>query len=104
MGELAGPSLLQVVLSLYGYFLPLMLYAAWSTLAFWDLGRREDLGAGARLGWTVAVLGVPFLGALAYHLGGGSRVPSSVRGTVVLGGIGLVVVVLLAGRLVGGAA
>ena len=43
MSEIPLPSIFHTLLSMYGYFLPIMLYAAWSTLAFWDLGRREDL-------------------------------------------------------------
>ena len=102
MSEIPLPNLLQVVMSLYGYFLPLMLYAVWSALAFWDLGNREDLSRGASLGWVLAILLIPFLGALAYHLVGGSKVPGSVRTAVVGGGLGVVVAVLLIGRMIGG--
>ena len=37
MGETATfplPTSFQILVSMYGYFLPFMLYAAWSTLAF----------------------------------------------------------------------
>jgi hypothetical protein len=101
MSEIPLPSVLQVVVGLYGYFLPLMLYAAWSTLAFWDLGRRTDLSRGAAIGWTVIILLVPFLGALAYHVIGGSKVPRPVRGVAVGGGLAVFVLALLVGRLLG---
>ncbi len=102
MSEIPLPSGLQILMSLYGYFLPVMLYAAWSTLAFWDLGRREDLSKGAVLGWVMVILLIPFVGALAYHVIGGSQIPRSLRAAVVGGGLGLFAVVLLVGNLIGG--
>jgi hypothetical protein len=102
MSEIPLPSVLQIVVSLYGYFLPLMLYAAWSTLAFWDLGRRDGLSKGAAIGWVLVILLIPFLGALAYHVVGGSQVPRSVRAAVVGGGLGVFAIVLLVGSMIGG--
>jgi len=99
MSEFALPTVLQVAVSLYGYFLPLMLYAAWSTLAFWDLGRRTELSRGAAYGWTAAVLLLPFVGALGYHLIGGSQVPAAVRRMAVGGGLAVFALSLLAARL-----
>lgn len=102
MSEIPLPSGLQILMSLYGYFLPVMLYAAWSTLAFWDLGRREVLSKGAVLGWVLVILLIPFVGALAYHVVGGSQIPRSLRAAVVGGGLGLFALVLLVGNLIGG--
>lgn len=102
MSEIPLPSALQVVVSLYGYFLPLMLYVVWSTLAFWDLGRREDLSKGTTTLWVMVILLVPFLGGLAYHLVGGSQVPRVVRTAVVGGGLTVFAVVLAIGSLIGG--
>jgi len=59
------PGYLQMLLALYGYLLPLLLYVVWSTLALWDLGRREGLSAGAVWLWALAVFLLPFAGALA---------------------------------------
>ena len=59
MSEIPLPSGFQIAVSLYAYFLPLMLYAAWSTLAFWDLSRRSDLSTGATIGWIAAILLLP---------------------------------------------
>lgn len=103
MSEIPLPSGWHVLLSLYGYFLPIMLYAAWSTLAFWDLGRREQLSRGAAFGWMAVVLVVPFFGALAYHVVGGSTVSKPLRAAVVGGGLALVALVLVVGSLLGGA-
>ena len=104
MSEIALPSAFQIAVSLYAYFLPLMLYAAWSTLAFWDLSRRSDVTSGATFGWTAAILLLPFVGALAYHVAGGSGIPRPLRTTLVAGGIGLFGAALLIGQLLGTAA
>ena len=34
------PANLQMILGLYAFLLPLLLYVVWTTLALWDLGRR----------------------------------------------------------------
>jgi hypothetical protein len=96
------PSTWQTLLNLYGFLVPFMLYAAWSTLAFWDIGRREGLSRAGAIGWIAAVLLAPFAGAAAYHLLGGSRVPGHLRAAIVGGGIAFYVLVLIVGSLVGG--
>lgn len=101
MSEIPLPSALSIVMSLYGYFLPIMLYAVWSALAFSDLGRRQ-IARGVALGWVAVILLVPFFGALAYHLVGGSTVPKSLRSMVVGGGLVCIVLALVLGRMVGG--
>lgn len=100
MSEIPLPSGLSILMGLYGYFLPIMLYAAWSALAFADLGRRQ-IARGAALGWVAAILLIPFFGALAYHLIGGSTLPKSLRGIVVGGGLLCFALALVVGRLVG---
>ena len=101
MSEIPVPSALSIVVSLYGYFLPIMLYAVWSALAFSDLGRRQ-IARGVALGWVAVILLVPFFGALAYHLVGGSTVPKSLRSMIVGGGLVCIVLALVLGRMVGG--
>lgn len=99
----SSPTTLQMLLGLYGYLIPILLYVLWSTLALYDLGRREDLGTGALWGWTAVVFLVPFLGALLYLLIGGARLSSQSRMIGVLGGAGVYAVVLaLAGALSSG--
>ena len=71
---LAGPSFLQMLLGLYGYLLPLLLYVVWSALALWDIGRRRELGTGAVWGWVLAIFVLPVIGAAAYLLAGGSQI------------------------------
>jgi hypothetical protein len=100
----ADPSLLQMLLGLLGFLLPLVLYAVWSTLAFWDLGRRDGVGTAAVWGWALAIFVLPILGALAYLLFGGSRLPRQLTLAAVGGGALIYVAVLALGTAVGGIA
>jgi hypothetical protein len=96
------PSVLQLVLGLYGYLLPLLLYTLWTTLALWDIGHRKDLSPGAVWGWTLIVFLLPFLGPLVYLSFGHSQVGRTLKLVSVAGGAGLYVAVLLVGWTVGG--
>jgi hypothetical protein len=75
MGIPLGP-LGSTLLGLYAFVLPLALYAAWISIALWDLIRRE-LSDRRRIGWMALVLALPVVGPVAYFgLGGsGSRAP-----------------------------
>ena len=85
--SVAASSWWALLISVYGYVLPLVLYAAWVSVAAWDLVRRADLSAGGRAGWLVAILLVPVLGPVAYFAAGRSPIPASMRATLVAGGI-----------------
>jgi hypothetical protein len=92
-----------VLFGRYDYLLPFVLYAAWVSLALWDLARRDDLGRTATIAWILVVLVVPFLGVLAYHIAGRSpRLPGWLRATVVAGGIASYLLVLAVGAMLGG--
>lgn len=84
-----------LLVGLYGYVLPLVLYTAWVSVALWDLVRREGLATGARIGWMLGVLLVPLAGPVGYLAFGGSPIQRSVRVTLVAGG--LVAYLLFAG-------
>jgi hypothetical protein len=96
------PGNLQMVLGLYAYLLPLLLYVVWSTLALWDLGQRESLSGGAVWLWAFAVFLLPFVGALAYLFIGGAAVAPRTRLVAVGGGAALYALVLVIGAGVGG--
>ncbi len=99
----SSPTTLQMLLGLYGYLVPILLYVMWSTLALYDLGRRDDLRTGALWVWAGAIFLVPFGAAVLYLLVGGSRLSSQSRMIGVLGGAGVYAVVLaLAGALSSG--
>ena len=81
-------SIASVLLGLYAYVLPLALYAAWISIAMWDLIRR-DLSDGRRIGWMALVLVVPLVGPIAYFAFGGSAISRNVRLFLVLGGMAI---------------
>lgn len=97
-----APSTAQLVLGLYGYLLPLLLYVLWSTLALWDLGRRSDVRPALVWGWTFGVFLLPFIGPAAYLLFGGRILPRPVRLAAVGGGLAVYLIVLVLGAGLGG--
>ncbi len=55
----------------YGSLLVAAVVVLWLVLwvgAVVDILRRRDLGVGAKLGWIVGVLVLPFIGLLVYSL------------------------------------
>jgi plastocyanin len=99
-GVLLG-SVTSVFFGLYAYFLPFVLYAAWVTIALWDLA-RGGRGKGAVIGWSAVILLVPFLGVILYYVSGRSSIPAWQRWTLVAGGLGAYLMILIAGALIGG--
>jgi Phospholipase_D-nuclease N-terminal len=95
------PGSLQMLLGLYAYLLPLLLYALWSTLALWDLGHRDELTPPVVWLWALAIFALPFLGALAYLFLGGSRLAPRVR-MLALGGSAAYLLILALGASIGG--
>ena len=87
----------EVLLGFYMYYLPLALYAAWLSVATWDLVRRSDLRSRTRIGWMAVIYLIPVLGPLAYYLFGKSEIPRSTRYALVIGApiVYLLVAVLL---------
>ena len=55
-----------VVIGLYAYALPLVLYTAWVSIALWDLARQDAVPNRIRIAWMLVVLAVPLLGPIAY--------------------------------------
>jgi Phospholipase_D-nuclease N-terminal len=100
----ALPSPAQMLLGLYAYLLPLLLYVVWSALAFWDLGRRDRIGGVQLWMWAAIIFLVPVLGALAYLLVGGGQVSRQLKLSAVGGGAFVYLVVLWLGFMHGGIA
>jgi hypothetical protein len=100
----ALPSLAQMLLGLYGYLLPLLLYTVWSALAFWDLGRRSELASAKVWLWAAVIFLLPIVGAIAYLLAGGSQLSRPLRLSAVGGGAAVYLIVLWLGSLHGGIA
>ena len=95
------PGNLQMLLGLYAYLLPLLLYVLWSTLALWDLGRRDELSAPSVWIWAFLIFALPFVAALGYLFFGGARLAARVR-LLALGGGAAYLVVLALGASIGG--
>jgi hypothetical protein len=91
---------LSTLLGLYGYVLPLVLYASWVAISLWDLVRRDGMTDGRRMGWMTVVLLVPFLGPPIYLLAGGSPIGRSLRLFLVFGALLIYLVVAAAAFLV----
>ena len=99
---ISEPTFWTLVFSVYAYFLPVILYAAWVAIAIWDLVRRDDTSRAMVIGWVAVILLVPFLGPIAYYIFGRSRIPAWLRGTVVGGGIGAYLMILAVAAVLGG--
>jgi hypothetical protein len=95
------PSNLQMLLGLYAYLLPLLLYVLWSTLALWDLGRRSELAATAVWIWTFSIFALPFVAALGYLFFGGARLAPRLK-LLALGGGAAYLLILALGASIGG--
>jgi hypothetical protein len=97
-------SVIGGLLGVYAYILPLALYAAWVVIALWEITKREDLSKGAGIGWMFTILVIPFLGVLAYYTVGKSHIPAAYRWTMLAGGMGVYVLLLVLGLVFGGIA
>jgi plastocyanin len=91
-----------LLLGLYGYILPFVLYASWVAIAMWDLIRQESASLPHRARWMLVVLIVPFLGPLLYFTFGGSPIPRQLRLNLTVGGIAVYAVFVALGVLLGG--
>ena len=75
----------SLLIGLYGYVLPGILYAAWVTIALWDLIGRESPTISFRARWMAVVLLAPFAGPLLYFAFGRSPIPSQLRLVLTVG-------------------
>ena len=84
--SLANPmTAFQVWFVVYLYLVPFLLYAAWASLAFMDLGERPD--AGARAGWSAFVILVPLIGGACYLLTAATSLRRTSRLAIVITGL-----------------
>jgi plastocyanin len=92
----------SLLLGLYGYILPFVLYASWVAIAMWDLIRRDADAISERARWMAIVLLVPFVGPLLYFAFGKSSIPSQLRLMLTAGGVIAYLVFLALGVVLGG--
>jgi plastocyanin len=78
-----------VLIGLYAYALPLVLYSAWISIALWDLVRQDAVPNRTRVLWIVVVLVVPLAGPIAYYAFGRSPIQPSLRVMLVAGGLAI---------------
>ena len=102
MGVPLATSWWSLLLGLYGYILPFVLYASWVAIAMWDLIRQESSPITHRARWMLVVLAVPFVGPLLYFGFGRSPIPRQLRLVLTVGAIAIYAVFLLLGVLLGG--
>ncbi len=76
-----------VLIGLYAYVLPLILYSAWVSIALWDLVRQEAVPNRTRVLWMLVVLVIPLGGPIAYYAFGRSPIQRSLRLMLVAGGL-----------------
>jgi hypothetical protein len=92
----------SLLLGLYGYILPFVLYASWVAIATWDLIRRDADAITERARWMAIVLLVPFVGPLLYFAFGRSTIPPQLRLMLTAGGVIAYLVFLALGLVFGG--
>jgi plastocyanin len=92
----------SLLIGLYGYALPGFVYAAWLTIALWDLIRLESAPISFRARWMAVVILVPFLGPLLYFAFGKSPIPKQLRLLLTVGGVGACLLIAALAALLGG--
>jgi hypothetical protein len=92
----------SLLIGLYGYVLPGILYGAWVTIALWDLIRQESQPISFRARWMAVVLLVPFAGPLLYFAFGRSPIPSQLRLMLTAGGLVATLAISALAALLGG--
>ena len=100
MGVPLATSLGGLLIGLYGYVLPFVLYATWVAIAMWDLIRQESAPMPHRTRWMLVVLVVPFIGPLLYFGFGRSPIPRQLRLVLTVGGVVTYLVFLGLGTLI----
>jgi hypothetical protein len=92
----------SLLIGLYGYVLPGILYGAWVTIALWDVIRQESQPISFRARWMAVVLLVPFAGPLFYFAFGHSPIPSQLRLMLTAGGLVATLAISALAALLGG--
>jgi hypothetical protein len=82
-----------LLVGIYGYMLPVILYAVWVVIAVWDLLRREDVRQRGRAGWLALIMLVPVVGPLAYYAFGRSPIPGGTRWMLTAGALAVYLIV-----------
>ncbi len=92
--QILEPGFFALLFNFYGYYIFYILFALWAPLALIDLAKRNDVTTKQGSLWTAAIVLVPLIGAGAYHIVGGSKIPGWAKNALVYGGIGLLVLTI----------
>ncbi|MBM9577356.1 PLDc N-terminal domain-containing protein [Leptospira sp. 201903070] len=92
---IGGPGFFALLFNFYGYYFPFILYTLLAPLALVDLVKRQDVDSKTGSIWTGAILLVPIVGAAAYLIAGGSKVPAWLKNSLVYGGVGFLAMIIL---------
>jgi len=88
------PSLLDLILNFYGYYVPFILLAIWAPMALIDLAKRQ-VESKQGIIWSIVIIGFPLIGAGIYHIFGKSELPKWFNYVFVYGGIAILVIMIL---------
>tara|TARA_B100001123_G_scaffold144814_1_gene168149 strand:- start:11377 stop:13332 length:1956 start_codon:yes stop_codon:yes gene_type:complete len=98
----SSPTLWQLMFQMYGYFMPFVLFAAWSAMALWDVNTNEKTQGKNRYIWLLVIFLIPFFGVLYYHLFGPSKIDRSMKIGAIGGGLICYLVVLVLSAVISG--
>ncbi len=86
---------LSLFFNFYGYYLPIFLYATWTSTALFDLFISKYRDTTGKVIWTLIVMFIPLIGSLIYHLFAARELDVTIRATMIFGGIGIMIIVFL---------
>jgi hypothetical protein len=90
----------QWLFAIYCYLLPILLYAAWTTVSLMDL--LESPREQRSIGWGLGVLIVPLLGGAAYLLARAGSLTMRARCAMVIGGLIVWLIPVIVGFMLAG--
>jgi hypothetical protein len=88
------PTILDLIINFYGYYVPFILMAIWAPMAILDLAKR-NIDAKTGTIWSIIIVGLPLIGAGAYHIFGKSELPQWFRNIFVYGGMILLILIMI---------
>ena len=99
---ISSPTLWQLMFQMYGYFMPFVLFAAWSAMALWDVNTNEKTQGRSRYVWLAIIFLIPFFGVIYYHLFGPSNISRSMKVAAIGGGLLSYIIVLVLSAIISG--
>ena len=98
----SSPTLWQLMFQMYGYFMPFVLFAAWSAMALWDVNINDKTQGRSRYLWLAVIFLIPFFGVIYYHLFGPSSISRSMKIAAIGGGLLSYIIILILSAIISG--